>query len=240
MAKTERFIAISHRAMETVADSDGDGFPEIAVSVSSKLIVVDLQDPSPACPTWPDASGPPTTNATRVPPTISCSADTHCSSLESDTVCNETTSQCICLHYGWRQTIEDDGSRATASAALDFDTDGSSEIVYQDECSLLFYQGLDGLAWFSEDSESRVRIEGPVVADFDFDSNAEVIFAVNHDSGACSVANTAVYNNGIEAWGERRRTGHSTKKLESTVLPRNQCDGRHDDSRVRVGQLACK
>ena len=129
-----------------------------------------------------------------------CTEDADC--LAGEAVCNQTISKCVCLHNGWRRQTEDDSSKVTGSSVFDFNGDGAAEVIYNDECRFRIYNGLDGEVEFSEPSESRTRIEYPVVADVDNDGNAEIVFGTSNESGFCSEGLVEQYNAGIEVWGD--------------------------------------
>jgi len=190
-----------------VDDFDGDGFPEIGTAYATSYIVFDLQDPSAACPAWPnkpanDNLTVESANIPRTPPAINCTMDSQCSAMAAGTVCNEQTNQCVCLHNSWRRDTEDDSSRVTGSSVFDFNGDGAAEVIYNDECRFRLYDGLDGTVYLSEPSESRTRIEYPIVVDVDNDGNAEIVFATTNESGFCSENLNSQYNNGIEVWSD--------------------------------------
>ena len=94
-------------------------------------------------------------------------------------------------------------SRVTGSSVFDFNGDGAAEVVYNDECRFRIYDGKNGDVYMSEESESRTRIEYPIVADVDNDGNAEIVFSTSNESGFCSENADALYNNGIEIWGDQ-------------------------------------
>lgn len=202
-----------------IDDFDGDGFPEVGSAFGAGYFVIDLQDPSADCPAWPavldDAislSGP-QSNPARTPPAIACAVDADCEALAPGTTCNETTGACVCLHNGWKRKTEDDSSRVTGSSVFDFNGDGGAEVVYNDECFFRIYDGLTAGVLFKEPSESRTRIEYPVVADVDNDGNAEIVFATSNESGFCSVGASYDYNNGIEVWGDPSDTWVSARRI---------------------------
>ena len=191
-----------------VDDFDGDGFPEIGTAYGFAYVMLDLQAPTAECPAWTvrpldDATSCASVNAPRTPPALSCTQDSDCSTVTPGTVCNEQTSACICEHNSWRRATEDDSSRVTGSSVFDFNGDGAAEVIYNDECYFRLYDGLDGTVHMGEPSESRTRIEYPIVADVDNDGNAEIVFGTTNESGFCSNnANDPLYNNGIEVWGD--------------------------------------
>jgi hypothetical protein len=191
-----------------VDDFDGDGFPEVGSAFATRYQVIDLQDTSAACPAWPNVlqdsvslTGP-QTNPARTPPGITCNADADCEAATPGTACNETTGTCVCLHNGWQRQTEDDSSRVTGSSVFDFNGDGGAEVIYNDECYFRLYDGLTANVLFKEASESRTRIEYPIVADVDNDGNGEIVFATSNESGFCSEGGSFNYNNGIEVWGD--------------------------------------
>ncbi len=145
------------------------------------------------------------------------------------------------MHNGWLRDTEDDSSRVTGSTVFDFNGDNAAEIVYNDECYFRIYNGIDGQVFFKEPSESRTRIEYPVVADVDNDGNAEIVFTTSNESRFCSErANNDPstsqplfnrFNNGLEVWGDdsdlwvsarriwNQHTYHVTNVLESGAIP---------------------
>jgi hypothetical protein len=176
-----------------VDDFDGDGFPEIGTAFATSYIVIDLQKPTKSCPEW---TIPFDDNYTGSDP------------LQGNSPRNEN-----CLHNGWRRKTEDDSSRVTGSSVFDFNGDGAAEVIYNDECYFRIYDGRTGKVLFDEPSESRTRIEYPIVADVDNDGNAEIIFGVSNESGFCSEKKTAEYNNGIEIWGDASDTWVSARRI---------------------------
>jgi hypothetical protein len=188
-----------------VDDFDGDGFPEVGTAGSTYYVMYDLQEPTAACPAWPntmdDDEASPASNPARIANGSACLSDADC--IANESVCNQSTGLCVCLHNGWRRATEDDSSRVTGSSVFDFNGDGAAEVVYNDECYFRIYDGLDGTVWFKEPSESRTRIEYPIVADVDNDGNAEIVFATSNESGFCSANQDTLYNNGIEVWGDQ-------------------------------------
>lgn len=194
-----------------VDDFDGDGFPEVGTAFGAAYVVFDLQATATECPAW-TAVGDSNTNKPRTPPTLTCTKDSDCGDTAKFS-CNESTSQCVCLHNGWRRTTEDDSSRVTGSSVFDFNGDGAAEVIYNDECNFRVYDGLAGAELFKEPSESRTRIEYPVVADVDNDGNAEIVFATTNESGFCSENNDSVYNNGIEVWGDASDLWVSARRI---------------------------
>ncbi len=160
-------------------------------------------------------------------------------------VCNtEILGPCVCLHNGWLRDTEDDSSRVTGSTLFDFNGDNAAEVVYNDECYFRIYNGVDGQVLFKEPSESRTRIEYPVVADIDNDGNAEIIFSTSNESAFCSERanndpSTGLplrnrFNNGLEAWGDdsdlwvsarrvwNQHSYHVTNVMEGGAVPTNE------------------
>jgi len=193
----------------TLDDFDGDGFPEVGVAFGTDYRVLDLQAPTAACPAWDETLMDDDAlwlgeNPIRRPggegEDGTCSEDADCA---EGAVCNGATQRCVCLHNGWTQATEDGSSRGTGSTVFDFNGDGAAEVVYNDECWFRIYDGHDGRVMVKEPSESRTRIENPVVADVDNDGRAEIVFGASNESGYCSERSEhrEAYNNGIEVWG---------------------------------------
>ena len=227
-----------------VDDFDGDGFPEVGSAFSDGYVMVDLQAPTANCGVWEDevddtAPAP----ITRMPGEGACRRDADCTPGES--VCNVATSQCVCLHNGWKRRTEDNSSRVTGSTLFDFNGDGAAEVIYNDECWFRIYDGTTGQVLLKEPSESRTRVEYPVVADVDNDGNAEIIFSTSTESGFCSERgrNAAppregvwrdYYNSGIEVWGDpndrwvsarriwNQHSYHITQVTEDGTIPINE------------------
>jgi hypothetical protein len=199
-----------------VDDFDGDGFPEIATALANFYTVIDLQQPSAACPAWnavmARTAAPPGANDPRTPGG-ECQDDGDC---DDGTVCNRSIGSCVCLHNGWKRTTEDDSSRATSSSVFDFNGDGAAEVVYTDECYFRVYDGTSGGVYLALPSLNRTITENPVVADVDNDGNAEIVFAQNNAEGTvrCSESDLDSWPdgendvpaeslpNGLEVWGD--------------------------------------
>ncbi|MDD9935086.1 MAG: hypothetical protein OXT09_15850 [Myxococcales bacterium] len=98
---------------------------------------------------------------------------------------------------------------------FDFNGDGASEVVYNDECSFRIYDGASGDVLFKEASESRTRTEYPIVADTGNDGNAEIVFGVSSESGFCSEDLDPLYNNGLEVWGDDSDTWVSARRVSN-------------------------
>ncbi len=201
----------SNGGAPNVDDFDGDGFPEIGSAFSAAYVVVDLQATATECPAW-TATGDDNSNKPRTPPSASCLKDSDCGDT-TKFACNESTSACVCLQNGWRRKTEDDSSRVTGSSVFDFNGDGAAEVIYNDECNFRVYDGLNGTVYFEQPSESRTRVEYPVVADVDNDGNAEIVFATTTESGFCSEKKTSQYNAGIEVWGDKSDLWVSARRM---------------------------
>lgn len=204
-----------------------------------------LDGMAPGCPAWDQQlSGEPVTgvfendrgpypvpdpaadgNEPRVLPTrddgsaIVCRQDSDCNEGISPAAfaCHEASGQCVCLHNGWVRDTQDSSSQVTGSSVFDFNGDGTAEVVYNDECFFRVYNGLNGQVYSRIPSESRTRIEYPIVADVDNDGNAEIVFASSNESGFCARVGgdpySTVYNAGLEVWGEQNDLWVSARRI---------------------------
>lgn len=231
-----------------VDDFDGDGFPEVGSAFETGYAMIDLQAPTEACPEWPELVGGAAENPARAPG-AACTEDGDCA---TGAVCNRSgfrdVGTCVCLHSGWKRETEDDSSRVTGSTLFDFNGDGAAEVIYNDECWFRIFDGASGAVLLQEPSESRTRIEHPVVADVDNDGNAEIVFTVSNESGFCSERGDDApaplegqlrdhYNNGLEVWGDpqdrwvsvrrvwNQHGYHVTHVLESGGVPTHEPRG---------------
>ncbi|MEZ4307462.1 MAG: VCBS repeat-containing protein [Polyangiaceae bacterium] len=194
-----------------IDDFDGDGFPEVGTAFGTRYLLIDLQDPSPACPLWPNAyndsqmglQGNPTRD-----PGGACTMDSECA---AGAVCNTLLGKCTCLYNGWQRITEDDSSRVTSSSVFDFNGDGAAEVIYNDECFFRIYDGTTAEVLFKQPSPSRTRIENPIVADVDNDGNAEIVFPSNNEVKLCS--GSIDYPNGIAVWGDASDSWVSARRI---------------------------
>ena len=86
----------------------------------------------------------------------------------------------------WQQTTQDTSSNITGSSVFDFDGDGSAEVVYNDECYMRVYSGVDGTVLAQIPQHSHTLIEYPLIVDVDADGNAEIVFAGNAAVNRCA------------------------------------------------------
>lgn len=102
----------------------------------------------------------------------------------------------------WKQTIQD-GSGAAGPALFDFEMDGFPEVLYADEVSVRFFNGLDGTLKYSSNQHGSVTIlETPVVADVDGDEQVEIV--VGHCSFA-GIGGITVYGDADGTWPPGRK-----------------------------------
>jgi outer membrane protein assembly factor BamB len=101
-----------------------------------------------------------------------------------DADCRGGAPQAGCHSDGirWSMSTEDDSSASTGSSVFDFNGDGASEAVYNDEYFFRVYDGASGGLLFQEHNSSRTRTEYPVIADVDGDGNAEIVFPANTEA----------------------------------------------------------
>ncbi len=152
----------------TIADFDGDGFPEVGMAARSFYTVFD-----PDC--LEDGLGPRTAHGL----TGTCE--------RGATPCDDSTTTSKACPGGilWQRSTQDNSSSATGSSVFDFEADGSAEVVYADECFVRIYSGKTGEVLFSQFHASGTWSENPIVADVDGNLRAELVIPSQGGAG-CS------------------------------------------------------
>jgi hypothetical protein len=142
----------------TVADFDGDGLPEVAVAGQAFYTIYDIDcGPSPR-------------------PGGVCTKGT-CDFLGQGAACPDQG------YIAWSRSSQDISSNVTGSSVFDFEADGTSEVVYADECFVRVYNGKSGEVLFSQYRSSCTWYENPIIADVDGNFRADLITPSNK---ACS------------------------------------------------------
>jgi hypothetical protein len=138
----------------TVADFDGDGLPEVAVAGQAFYTIYDIDcGPSPR-------------------PGGKCLVG-KCGFLGSDVDCTAGS------YIAWSRASQDLSSNVTGSSVFDFEADGTSEVVYADECFVRVYNGKSGEVLFSQYRSSCTWYENPIIADVDGNFRADLITPSN-------------------------------------------------------------
>lgn len=83
----------------------------------------------------------------------------------------------------WSSPVQDLSSSVTGSSVFDFQGDGVSEVVYNDECFLHVFDGRTGESVLTAPwpNSSRTGHEYPLVVDVDRDGNSEIVVPANND-----------------------------------------------------------
>ena len=115
------------------------------------------------------------------------------------------------LFVRWTRATQDLSSNATGSSVFDFQGDGSSEVVYSDECNVWVYSGTDGRPQLQVPNTTGTIHEYPLVVDADGDGNSEILVVANAVNAAANCpAQTA--NRGIYLYGDPQDRWVPTRK----------------------------
>ena len=198
-----------------IADLDGDGKPELVVVANDTVRVhnaaTGAQLATLAMP-GDGAGGPPTIaqfDGTGGPDFASANGTAY-----NVYTYNGTTKQISVL---WSQSTQDGSSNRTGSTVFDFEGDGKAEVVYNDECYLRVYSGLNGQVQAQISNSSATIHEYPVVADVDGDNNTEIVVAandLNHKNGSVSCPYpSAQSRHGVFVYGDKKDRWVRTRRL---------------------------
>jgi hypothetical protein len=156
----------------TISDFDGDGLPEVGVAGRAYYTVYDID-----CGPTPRPGG-------------ACVAGS----------CDFAAGG-VCPTQGyilWSRSTQDLSSNVTGSSIFDFEADGSSEVVYGDECFVRVYNGESGEVLFSQYRSSCTWYENPIIADVDGNFRADLVTPSNK---ACSPDGTGIVCQTLNADG---------------------------------------
>jgi hypothetical protein len=157
-----------------IADFDGDGTVEIGLPGIQCYSVFDLacleesEEPG-ACerPTFPDCTpGAPLPDGCRVDP---CDDPALTGGAGNGVL--------------WSIEVQD-RSQTTGSSVFDFQGNGRSEVVYNDECRLLVLDGRTGQPHISRINTTRTATEYPLVVDVNGDGRSNIAVIANNDQFA--------------------------------------------------------
>lgn len=140
----------------TIADFDGDGYPEFAAAAGQFYAVYD-----------PDCEADAETLEAR--PGGACDRSQRMLDWPSD------DPEMSGVGVLWAQLSQDVSSNATGSSVFDFNGDGQAEVVYRDECYVRVYDGGTGDVLFSAPASNGTGFEYPVIADVDGDFSTEIV-----------------------------------------------------------------
>ena len=203
-----------------IADLDGDGAPEVIVVDAGSVVVRDgatgAMRVGPGG-SWADGTfaipgggigGAPTVADFDGDglPEISTAGQAFYAVYDPDCLTTPPRSGGSCVTMGsgtdfilWRTATQDISSSITGSSVFDFQGDGASEVIYNDECFLHVYDGATGADVLAApvNNSSRTAIEYPLVVDVDRDGNSEIVVPANRDQAIsrddCPVATSGVY-----------------------------------------------
>lgn len=171
-----------------IADLDLDGKPELIVIAAGQVRV---QNPTTGAVLASLAM--PGTGAGGAPTIANFDADPEpeiaAANGSAYSVFEYTTNPMPALSVKWQTATQDLSSNRTGSSLFDFQGDGAAEVVYNDECYLRVYNGIDGTVLYEEANSSATIHEYPVIADVDGDNNTEILVVandLNHKGGSPS------------------------------------------------------
>lgn len=101
----------------------------------------------------------------------------------------------------WLAPTEDGSSAATGSSLFDFNGDGRTEVIYNDQYAFYIFDGRTGTTLFRSPNSSRTRTENPTIADVDSDGNAEIVFSANAEA---FFLRPRLTDPGVFVWGDAR------------------------------------
>ena len=96
-----------------------------------------------------------------------------------DPDCRAAGGDCLAVGVRWATVTEDTSSNVTSSTVFDFNGDGASEVVYNDEERFMVLDGRTGRVVFEDWNPSQTRTEQAIVADADGDGQADIVFGAN-------------------------------------------------------------
>jgi hypothetical protein len=96
-----------------------------------------------------------------------------------DPGCTAMGMGCEARGIRWSTVTEDSSSEVTSSTVFDFNGDGASEVVYNDEEQFFVLDGRTGRVLFRNWNPSQTRTEQPVIADVDGNGQADIVFGAN-------------------------------------------------------------
>lgn len=123
-----------------------------------------------------------------------------------------TTPAAGALFIRWTKTTQDLSSNATGSSVFDFQGDGSAEVVYNDECNVWVYSGVDGRTQLKLANTTGTIHEYPLVVDVDGDGNSEIVVVAN-DGNAASECPSQPAKRGIYVYGDPMDRWVPTRKV---------------------------
>ncbi len=146
----------------TISDFDGDGLVEVGIAGRAFYTVYDID-----CGPTPRPGG-------------TCNLGT----------CDALGGPCVAGgNILWSHATQDLSSNVTGSSIFDFEADGTSEVVYGDECFTRVYNGQTGEVLFSQYRSSCTWYENPIIADVDGNFRADLVTPSNK---ACSGDGTGI------------------------------------------------
>jgi len=153
-----------------IADFDGDGRPEFGTAGRGCYTVFDLDCVGPEDEDLPGCNRP------VIPP---CEPGIDCFSIQPcpDTPDSSGTGNGIL----WSIAVQDISSSRTGSSVFDFQGDGPAEVIYNDECRFMAFDGATGQPYLSIFNTSRTSTEYPIVADVNGNGQSEIIVGANRD-----------------------------------------------------------
>lgn len=112
----------------------------------------------------------------------------------------------------WSKATQDHSSNATGSSVFDFQGDGSSEVIYNDECNVWVYSGVDGHTQLQFPNTTGTIHEYPLVVDVDGDGNSEILVVAN-DGNAASECPGQTATRGLFVLGDPMDRWVPTRKV---------------------------
>ena len=106
----------------------------------------------------------------------------------------------------WSRPSEDFTVGSVGSTLFDFDADGHSEVVFNDECWLRILDGATGAELWRTPNTSGTLMEYPIVVDVDNDGNAELVSVSNATTLRCDTRPVPGHTgptSGVRVWRDR-------------------------------------